>query len=88
MTTKRTITVLFALYFAMNLSMWLREKTGAVGFMALAALLSIGAFGLLIYAASRERKGDKSETVPTKAAVVMFGCLGLFVAFLCYRALH
>jgi drug/metabolite transporter (DMT)-like permease len=88
MTTKRTISVLFAVYFAMNLAMWLREKTGTVGFLAVAALLSIVGFGLMLYAASREAKGDKSETIPTKAAVVMFVCLGLFVAFMCYRALH
>jgi hypothetical protein len=53
MTTKRTITLLFAVYFAMNLSMWLREKTGSVGFLVLAALLSIVGFGLMLYAASR-----------------------------------
>ncbi len=88
MSTKNTVSLLFAVFAFMELSMWLREKTGASGWLGLAALLSLVAFGLMLYAASREKQGDKSESVPLKVAVVMFTCVGLWVAFLCYRALH
>jgi hypothetical protein len=88
MSTKNTVTLLFGVFAFMELSMWLREKTGSAGWLGLAALLSLVAFGLMLYAASREKKGDKSEPVPPKLAVVMFASVGLWVAFLCYRALH
>ncbi len=88
MSTKNTVSLLFAVFALMELSMWLREKTGTAGWLGLAALLSLVAFGLMLYAASREKGGDKSETVPTKVAVVMFTCVGLWVVFLCYRALR
>jgi hypothetical protein len=88
MSTKNTVTLLLAVFTLMSLSMWLREKTGAVVFIGLALLLSFVSFGLMLYALTREKNaGDKSETVPPKVAVIMLAAVGLWVAFLCFRTL-
>lgn len=85
MTTKKTISALFLVFFLMNLSMWLGESTGHKTFVALGVFFSLIGFVLMLYAAAREKKGDKSETVLPKAAAFIFGIVGLWIAFICYR---
>ncbi len=51
-------------------------------------LASLVTFGLLVYAAQRERTtDDKSGQVSPGSAAVIFGCVGIWVIFCFHRAL-
>ena len=70
------------------LSSGLFAKTGHTVFMFLALVASLLALGLVAYAAFREQTtDDKSESISTKVAAMIFGGIGLWVAICFYRAL-
>ncbi len=88
MSTKKTLSAICALGVIFPLSSWLVAKNGRtiLVFLDLAASLLI--LGLLGYAAFQEQTtDDKSERVSPKSAAMIFCGIGLWVAFVFYRAL-
>jgi len=88
MSTKKTVSLICAAGLLFPLSSWLTTKTGNTNFIFLDIIGSFLILGLLGYAAFREQTtDDKSERISSRAAVVTFCCVGLYVVFCFYRAL-
>lgn len=88
MSTKKTLSLICVVGMLFPLSSWLIAKTGSTAFVLLDLFASLVMLGLLAYASFREQTtDDKSERVSPKAAAMIFGGIGLWVAFCFYRAL-
>ena len=88
MTTKKILSLVGITGMLIPLSMLLSRKTGYEGFILLAALAAFGGIGLMVYAWYREKTiGDKSERVSSRAAVMIFCGITLWIAFVMYRGL-
>ena len=89
MTTKRAMRGISIFGALIPLFVWLNSKTGSGVFVIFATISSFGAMGLLLYAAFRERvEGDTSERIPRRSATMILCVVGLYVAFVFYRALR
>ena len=88
MSTKNTVSLICIISALAPLSVWLATKTGFGIFVVLGVIASFAGLGLMAYAAFREQTtDDKSEKVSPRVAVTIFCCVGLWVAFVFYRAL-
>lgn len=90
MSTRTTISLICILGGLAPLLVRVGAKTGHSIFTILAVVGSLAAFGLIAYAAHREQTtDDKSERVSRKSAVLLFCCIGLWVAFVfCHALAH
>ena len=87
MSTKTTLRLSSAIGVLIPLCMVLRTATGHNAFMVCALPVSFLIFGLLRYAWFRESElGDRSETLSPRYIALVLGGLGLWVAFVFFRA--
>jgi hypothetical protein len=88
MSTKGTLNLIYFVGVLLPLFMWLSSKTGRDVFIFLAIGASVASMVLMFYAGYREKThGDKSETLSRRATVAILSGVGLWVAFVLYRAL-